>query len=191
MSIVPGAAEAGAFAVTPIVDYEPPPRDAGQCRMPSPTAVRRPNTSAPQYYSGRIPDYSGRIPDYSGRIPDYSGRIPAPAWTAAMRQAGACADSALRRVLEVIDRRRPAAQLHGMLATPLVDAVLAAHRGAGGRRGAAVLRRLRLQAVGAPEQCTAAEAFGTYTRGRRVHAIACRVEQVAPARWQVVALHIG
>jgi hypothetical protein len=32
--------------------------------------------------------------------------------------------------------------------------------------------------------------FGTYSRGPRVHAIACRIEQVA-GRWQVVALHIG
>jgi hypothetical protein len=33
-----------------------------------------------------------------------------------------------------------------------------------------------------------------YTRGPRVHALACRVEQVdcpAGTRWQVVALHMG
>jgi hypothetical protein len=33
-----------------------------------------------------------------------------------------------------------------------------------------------------------------YTRGERVYAIACRVEQVPTAtgpRWQVVALHLG
>jgi hypothetical protein len=36
--------------------------------------------------------------------------------------------------------------------------------------------------------------FGSYRRGQRVHAIACRVERVragAGSRWQVVALHIG
>jgi hypothetical protein len=47
---------------------------------------------------------------------------------------------------------------------------------------------VRLQAVTGPG--TAAEVFGSYSRGRRVHAIACRIEQVA-GRWQVVALHIG
>ncbi|MBO0866349.1 MAG: hypothetical protein J2P16_14895, partial [Mycobacterium sp.] len=71
---------------------------------------------------------------------------------------------------------------------------------------AAVLRRLRLQAVGRHERLAAAEVFGTYSRGRRIHAIACRIELGAfpcgagtpPAgrgatdsQWQVVALHIG
>jgi hypothetical protein len=43
-------------------------------------------------------------------------------------------------------------------------------------------------------QDSAAEVSGTYSRGDRMHAIACRVEQVAgPAgpRWLVVALHLG
>ncbi|MDT5224842.1 MAG: hypothetical protein QOG19_2249, partial [Mycobacterium sp.] len=39
---------------------------------------------------------------------------------------------------------------------------------------------------------TTAEVFGTYSRGDRIHAIACRVEQLpTPGRWLVVALHIG
>ena len=37
----------------------------------------------------------------------------------------------------------------------------------------------------------AAEVFGSYSRGRRMHAIACRIERVTAGRWQVVALHIG
>ena len=40
----------------------------------------------------------------------------------------------------------------------------------------------------------AAEVFGTYSRGNRIHAIACRVEQMpagSGTRWLVVALHIG
>ena len=41
-----------------------------------------------------------------------------------LRQAACFADAALRRVLEVIDRRRPVAQLHGLLAAGLVDSVL-------------------------------------------------------------------
>ncbi len=105
-----------------------------------------------------------------------------------MRQAASFADAAMRRVLEVIDRRRPIAQLNGLLAAGLVDSVLSANRLMGSQNGVAVLRRVRLQAVNGPN--TAAEVFGSYSRGQRMHAIACRIEQLA-GRWQVVALHIG
>lgn len=104
-----------------------------------------------------------------------------------MRQAAAFADAALRRVLEVIDRRRPIAQLHGLLTAGLVDSVLSASRHLRTPDGVAVLRRVRLQPVGG---LTAAEVFGSYSRGPRTHAIACRIELCA-GRWQVVALHIG
>jgi hypothetical protein len=83
------------------------------------------------------------------------------------------------------------AQLHGVLAAGLVDSVLSANRLTAGPDKAAVLRRLRLQAVGAPDRITAAEVFGSYRRGSRIHAIACRIELIANGRWQVVALHIG
>lgn len=111
----------------------------------------------------------------------------------ALRSAAVFADAALRRVLEVIDRRRPASQLRLLLTAHLVDSVLS-NRRIPGRDGAAVLRRVRLQPVGPPELPIAAEVFGTYSRGRRMHAIACRIEQVPAAngtRWQAVALHIG
>ncbi len=116
--------------------------------------------------------------------------------SAPMRQAAVFADAALRRVLEVIDRRRPAAQLRPMLAPSLVESVVAVGRSAtgDGREGAAVLRRMRLQPAGHRDPETAAEVFGSYSRGNRIHAIAGRVEQVAAdgvPRWLVVALHIG
>ncbi|MGA9491242.1 MAG: Rv3235 family protein [Mycobacterium sp.] len=109
--------------------------------------------------------------------------------SASTRRAAAFADAALRRVLEVIDRRRPIAQLNGLLAAGLVDSVLSANRAAGGHDGVAVLRRVRLQAVGGDDR--AAEVFGSYSRGHRVHAIACRIELATAGRWQVIALHIG
>jgi hypothetical protein len=113
----------------------------------------------------------------------------------AMRQAAMFADAALRRVLEVIDRRRAAAQLRPLLAPGLVDSVLAVGRvGIGveaGTQGAAVLRRMRLQPAGPGRLDAAAEVFGSYSRGERMHAIACRVERTPGGRWQVVALHIG
>lgn len=115
--------------------------------------------------------------------------------SAQLHQAATFADATLRRVLEVIDRRRPAAQLRPMLAPGLVDSVASVGRAAAGCGDAAVLRRMRLQAAGHRDPETAAEVFGCYSRGNRMHAIACRVEQVAAAgggrRWLMVALHIG
>jgi hypothetical protein len=108
-----------------------------------------------------------------------------------MHRAARFADAALRRVLEVIDRRRPISQLNGLLAAGLVDSVLSANRLAGADGGVAVLRRVRLQAVGSPDGFAAAEVFGSYSRGPRMHAIACRIESVGSGRWQVAALHIG
>ena len=105
-----------------------------------------------------------------------------------MREAAAFADAALRRVLEVIDRRRPSSQLSGLLAAGLAESVLSANRLTG---GVAVLRRVRLQAVGGPDGFAAAEVFGSYSRGPRMHAIACRIERTGARRWQVAALHIG
>jgi Family of unknown function (DUF6459) len=168
------------FAVTPVVDYEPPRRDVPECRQPSGTTLR---------HRARAP----RRP-----YPAQPRRAPAAAaavTSASMRQAAVFADAALRRVLEVIDRRRPAAQLRPMLAPGLVDSVLSIGGSAAGRArgrdGAAVLRRMRLQPSGRRDPESAAEVFGSYSRGDRVHAIACRVERVGTGRWLMVALHIG
>ncbi|OBB99408.1 hypothetical protein A5782_21885 [Mycobacterium sp. 852002-40037_SCH5390672] len=173
----------------PVVDYEPPtqgvPRPVPQCRQSSRPPLRcRGNSVPPRPYTGS----PGRATS-----PD-SGTV----MSSRLRQAAVFADAALRRVLEVIDRRRPAAQLNPLLAPGLVDSVAAVGRSAvghaGGRRGAAVLRRMRLQPAGHRDPDSAAEVFGTYSRGDRIHAIACRVEQVSAAgatRWMVVALHIG
>ncbi len=174
------------FAVTPVVDYEPPRRDVPQCRTSPHPTLRRRSLSAPRRpYNGQ-PNRQPKAP-----ITDVSS-VP-------MRQAAIFADAAVRRVLEVIDRRRPAAQLKPMLASGLLESVLAIGRSAAGpgHEGAAVLRRLRLQPAGHDDPETAAEVFGSYSRGDRIHAIACRVERVrrgggsAGDRWLVVALHIG
>jgi Family of unknown function (DUF6459) len=159
------------FAVSHVVDCEPPARDVRQCRPPSPAALRKRNAHAPQRNSKH--------------------ERPLPAMSPAMREAAAFADAALRRVLEVIDRRRPISQLNGLLAAGLVDSVLSANRLTGADGGVAVLRRVRLQAVGGPDEFAAAEVFGSYRRGQRMHAIACRIERIGSRRWQVAALHIG
>jgi hypothetical protein len=104
--------------------------------------------------------------------------------------AAAFADAVLRRVLEVIDRRRPIAQLRPMLTPALLDMVFALTRSAGPDK-AAVLRRVRLRTACVDEhQSAAAEVFASYTRGQRVRAIAGRIE-VTDGRWRMVALQIG
>lgn len=110
-----------------------------------------------------------------------------------MRQAAAFADLALRRVLEVIDRRRPITQLRPLLTPSLIDSVLGV-RHTTQHRHTAMLHRMRLQQSGFGGAENAAEVFGTYSRGDRIHAIAGRVERPPAghqAPWQVVALHIG
>ncbi|MFN8044299.1 MAG: Rv3235 family protein [Mycobacterium sp.] len=152
-------------SVVPVVDYEPPLRR------------ERPATSA-------------AAPRPRPAPPPRPHPTPPPAETAAARAAGAFADAALRRVLEVIDRRRPLAQLRPLLAGGLVDSLLSVPHRHGGE--AARLRRIRVQPIGTAG--AAAEVAATYTRGRRLHAIACRVQRVDTGtgpRWQVVALHIG
>jgi Family of unknown function (DUF6459) len=149
--------------VVPVVDYEPPVLH---------TAPERVHPLRPRALSAPRP-------------------APPPAASAPLRAAGGFADAALRRVLEVIDRRRSLEQLRPLLAAGLVESLLPAVARQEGN-GAARLRRLRVQPVGTDG--TAAEVAATYTRDERTHAIACRVEQVMTPtglRWQVVALHIG
>jgi Family of unknown function (DUF6459) len=174
LTVIPGvsAPRRDGFAVVPVVEYEPPSQSLpGNARQSSHVVLRRGISTAPRRGPASQPE----------------AVLPAP-----MREVAVFADAALRRVLEVIDRRRPPAQLRPVLAPSLVDSVLSLGRTE--REGAAVLRRLRLQPAGHPDPTTAAEVFGSYSRGNRVHAIACRVERVSAAkvsRWLVVALHIG
>lgn len=159
------AAGTHSAVTSPIIDCEPPVRGPGR---PAP----HPPTLRPR-------------PPRQPRLPAVVGEVPAPP------AAVMFADATLRRVLEVVDRRRPVNQLRGLLAPPLIDITqtLARVPQAG---GAAVLRRIRLRSIAAAAdaQVDAAEVFATYTRGPRVRAIAARVELVA-GRWQVVALQIG
>jgi hypothetical protein len=176
LTISPAVRPAGsdAFAVEPVVDYEPPTRNVPPCRQ----AVQRRAPRPP-----RRPHSGRREPVAAAAV------LSEP-----MRQAAIFADAALRRVLEVIDRRRPVAQLRPLLVPSLIDPVWSVSRGTAAHDGAAVLRRMRLQPVGHRDHEAAAEVFGSYSRGARMHAIACRVEKLATGtgvRWQVVALHIG
>lgn len=95
------------------------------------------------------------------------------------------ADMALRRVLEVVDRRRPPSQLRSLMSQLLLDAVVAST--ASRHVTTASLRRVGLRPAASPE---AAELFATYTRGARVRAIAGRIE-LRSGRWQLTALQLG
>ncbi len=151
--------------VSRVVDYEPPAAGGPPTVPPVPEVAHRPRP-APAPPPGPSAQTRTQIHD-----------------------AATFADAALRRVLEVIDRRRPLTQLRPLMATGLVDTLLS---GAPGGGGMARLRRVRAQLAG--PRGDAAEVAGHYSRGQRVHAIACRVERVdtpTGARWQVVALHLG
>lgn len=159
------------MTVTPVVDYEPRVVAAGPIRP-------RANPAAHRRTVGH------------GRLP-VAPSAPAPP-SERLRRAAACAEAALRAVLEVIDRRRPTAQLRLMLAAGLVDSVESFARSAPPGQSGAVLRRVRLQDTGRDEQ--AFEVSASYSRGPRLHAMACRIEladTTTSGSWQVVALHIG
>lgn len=173
------------FTVLPVVEYEPPTCNVSQFRQSSHATSRPQIPRAHRRHSNR---------QHASPPPLEAAEITSPS----MRQAAMFADAALRRVLEVIDRRRPVAQLRSVLAPGLVESVLSVNLAtvgsAPGHAGAALLRKMRLQRVRRDGPDPAAEVFGTYRRGDRVHAIACRVEKVpatSGARWLVVALHIG
>lgn len=153
----------------PVIDYEPPVQPVTSAPLcPAPTAFHR-------------------------HTPRALRLVPPPVEQRPQDGAGQFAETALRRVLEVIDRRRSPAQLRTVLNPVLIDAVVAL---AQTRHGApANLRRVRLRVADRGTAAgsirgTAAEIFATYTRGPRVHAIAARVELLS-GRWQLTALQIG
>src|ERR1700712_1034039 len=165
--------------VTPVTDYEPPvvgvETSSPPC-APNRPALHRPTSRGRHLHS----------------LPHPVEVVPSER----LRLAAAFTDAALRSILEVMDRRRPAIQLRPLLAGGLADTVASFTRAMPTRDAAAVLRRVHLQAVvdsGAGQEL-AYEASASYSRGERVHAMACRVQRVATPRgerWQVVALHIG
>ncbi|HEX5143723.1 MAG TPA: Rv3235 family protein, partial [Mycobacterium sp.] len=118
-------------------------------------------------------------------LPHRAAAVVAPARG---RTAGTFADAALRTVLEVIDRRRPAAQLRALMTAPLVDSVVSVVHASPHPDGVARLRRVHVQAVDPDER--AFEIAACYDRGIRSHALACRIERLS-SRWRVVALHLG
>ena len=154
-----------AAAVIPLPDYEP--TAFGGPPVPPPATGPRP------------------------RRRPASPLVPVRIHDTATRAAALFADAALRRVLEVLDRRRPLAQLQPLMAVGLVNSLPAL---AGAHRGAGLARLRRVVAQLARPDGTAAEVAANYSRADRLYAIACRIEQFSEAngpRWRVVALHMS
>ncbi|MCE5291793.1 MAG: Rv3235 family protein [Nocardiaceae bacterium] len=101
--------------------------------------------------------------------------------------ARAFAEGALRTLLEVMDRRRAFAQLRPHLDPAIRESTQTRLTARPPSAGVATLRRVQVQAVG----LGAAEAFGTFSRARRVHAIAARVTQNSDGRWSISAFALG
>ena len=162
-SRIPTAPIRAGRSTSPVVDYEPPPVGGH-----APPARADAGRAAPTHAA----------PAAAGPPAVHLSEPPPP------RAAAVFADAALRRVLEVIDRRRPVAQLRPLLAPALIDTVIALSR---------IARRRRRQC--APSRSCAgcdcawstapkddsAEVFGTYTRGPRVRALAARIELIETA----------
>ncbi|BBY32653.1 hypothetical protein BST33_06170 [Mycolicibacter minnesotensis] len=169
-------------AVAPVIDYEPPAR-ATVPHRPKPSPIS-PGPARPR---------AGRA---TRTRPDRHVRNALPA---RLQSAAVFADAALRRVLEVVDGRRPSTHLLPLLAAGLAETVFTLRPPTpAGRSEPATLQRVRVQSVGSGEPTGAVEAFGTYRRGQRTHALACRIESGPRpgldgngTAWRIVALHIG
>ncbi|MDJ0395182.1 Rv3235 family protein [Rhodococcus sp. G-MC3] len=102
------------------------------------------------------------------------------------------AEQALRLLLEVLDRRRPAEQMGTLFAPAVVESVKTIVRTPtpGLRLGVASLRRVHI----ARASTNSVEVFGTYRRGPRVFAVAACLRYRSGKRrsgWTVTSLRVG
>jgi hypothetical protein len=163
------------WSTSPVIEYEPVPQPHNRSRPAPDQTCPTPSTAALHRPSLR--------PLRGHHVASRPCEPPAP------RSAVVFAETALLQVIEVIDRRRPVAQLRPLMTPVLVDRVIT--RVGATRSGSAQLRRVRVRSVdpGAGE-VTAAEVFASFSRSGRVHAVAGRIERHRD-RWRIVALQIG
>ena len=153
------------WVTAPVIDCEPVPQPISVSPCPTPSAIA---------LHRRTPR-----PRRTPRVRE----APPP------RSAVVFAEAALRSVIEVIDRRRPIAQLRPLMTPFLIDCVIAC--ASAPRTGSATLRRVRVRPVDTGgAEVDAAEVFATFARGGRVHAVAGRIERHRES-WRLVALQIG
>lgn len=102
------------------------------------------------------------------------------------------AEHAVRLLLEVLDRRRPAERLGSLFAPSVIESVKTIVRTSppGRRLGTASVHRVHV----ARASPSAVEVFGTYARGPRIFAVAGKIEYRSSARrsgWIVTSLRVG
>ncbi|WP_327148137.1 Rv3235 family protein [Nocardia sp. NBC_01329] len=103
--------------------------------------------------------------------------------------ARAFATTAVRILLEVLDRRRPVAQLNALCTPGLVCAIgslVAGDHAPGRALGSAVPGAVRLFQV----EERAAEMMATYQRGPRRLVVAGRIERGSTTPWKMTALRV-
>ncbi|MEU2039711.1 Rv3235 family protein [Nocardia niwae] len=170
--------------LAPAPNPEPPldsHRRAEVARDPAP-ARALPCRTRPHAVSGRS---SAGIRAATRR----SHAFAAPAGDETRSVAHRFAESAVRIVLEVLDRRRPVPQLAVVADATVVAAVRTLIGGdlvPGRAIGVAVPIRVRVVLV----DDKTAEVFATYGRGVRRFALAARIARTRSAGWRVTALRI-
>lgn len=173
-----------------------PPRERGRpartCGNKVSSDGRGGNDSVAAACSGGVPrdprrSRVGAVPERG--VPEGVRQVLRAEHTAAVADAREYSWRVLRIVLEVLDRRRPVAQL-ARFASPAVQAAVSTLVGGDHLRhrelGTAVL--VRVHAIGIDEG--AAEVCGTYQRGPRHFAIAARIIRTRTSGWRLTALRV-
>ncbi|WP_241665824.1 Rv3235 family protein [Prescottella subtropica] len=157
---------------------------------------RAPRFEPPTAESTDAPVRCGPLssPVVSARRSPHDGRSPRRARPAVVDASDAhrFAEHALRLALEIIDRRRPPAQLRTVASPAVVDVVHYLIRSAPTVHRLGTASRVRVHIR--PVRPGAAEVFGTYNRSGRVFAVAARIERGPddhPADWTITSLQIA
>ncbi|WP_378733535.1 Rv3235 family protein [Nocardia brasiliensis] len=136
----------------------------------------------------RMPTHSGSATRAADRRARYDGRLSSYGTDGETGSAASrFAESSLRLVLEVLDGRRPAAQLRRLAAPSVLAAIetLARSPQPGRALGPARLTKLGVELTGP----NTAEVYGRYQRGERAFAVAgCVV--LHRAGWQLTAFRV-
>ncbi|MEV6275331.1 Rv3235 family protein [Nocardia sp. NPDC051832] len=179
-----GVSEARRY-VRPAPNYEPPLRSCG-------CGPRRRVEVEPAWVDPPVVREAPCSVDrraLSPRMRRLAAREPSPVVGEARSTARKFADRVLRAALEVLDHRRPVAQLRGMVSTQVLEAlrtVLACDSAPSRELGAAVLGNVDVVMVDAEN----AEICARYVRGQRTLAIAARARWVRGIGWQLAAFRL-
>ncbi|WP_433576421.1 Rv3235 family protein [Nocardia brasiliensis] len=172
-------------SLSPAPHFEPPlDRDRTAGDQPRP-AASSPRAALP---CRRMPSHSGSSARAAGRRARHDGRLTSYGTeTETGSAAHRFAENSLRLVLEVLDGRRPVAQVRPLTSASVFAALETLARTAprGAALGPAQLTKIGVEPAG-PKT---AEVYGTYQRGHRIFAVAARVA-LHRAGWQLTAFRV-